>query len=55
VEPPYPRFGCRPAGELGIQSEYDVPKEAFMALELLPGALRDVSGTVKYHHAFADL
>jgi len=51
----YPRFGFRPAGKLGIQSEYDVPKEAFMALELVPGALRDVSGTVKYHHAFADL
>jgi putative acetyltransferase len=32
-----------------------VPAEAFMALELRPGALRGASGTVKYHPAFAEV
>jgi putative acetyltransferase len=35
-----------------MNSEYDVPEEVFMALELQPGALAGVSGTVKYHAAF---
>jgi putative acetyltransferase len=49
----YPRFGFRPASEFGIGGEYDVPREVFMAIELVPDALRDVSGTIKYHQAFA--
>ncbi len=51
----YPRFGFRPAGELGIDSEYDVPAELFMALELEPGALKEKSGKVRYHAAFSNL
>jgi putative acetyltransferase len=38
-----------------VQAEYDVPQEAFMAMELWPGALRGASGTVRYHAAFASL
>jgi putative acetyltransferase len=34
----YPRFGFVPAARYGIDSEYDVPQEAFMLLELSPGA-----------------
>ena len=34
---------------------YDVSAEAFMALELRPGYLRDVSGMVKYLAAFDNL
>lgn len=48
----YPRFGFQPAHIFGLRSEYDVPAEAFMALELVPGALRDIRGTVKYNAAF---
>lgn len=51
----YPRFGFRPASDFGIRSEYDVPDEVFMALELVPGALDAVSGIVRYHPAFAEL
>lgn len=48
----YPRFGFEPASTFGLASEYDVPDEAFMALELEPGALDGVSGTVAYHECF---
>ena len=49
----YPRFGFVPAHQLGLRCEYDVPADVFMALELTPGALRGVSGLVRYHPAFA--
>lgn len=49
----YPRFGFQPAEGFGLQSEYDVPAEAFMAMELEPGALEGVRGVVRYHVAFA--
>jgi len=48
----YPRFGLRPASVFAIRSSYDVPDEAFMGLELRPGALSEVSGTVRYQSAF---
>lgn len=48
----YPRFGFRRAAGFGLQSEYDVPPEAFLAIELVPGALDGVEGTVAYHPAF---
>lgn len=51
----YPRFGFAPAGRFGLGCEYDAPAEAFMALELRPGQLAGVSGTVRYHAAFRDL
>lgn len=51
----YPRFGFLPAARFGLACEYDVPAEAFMALELEPHALRGASGTVSYHPAFAGL
>lgn len=49
----YPRFGFVPAQQFGLRCEYDVPADAFMALELTQGALRGVSGLVRYHSAFA--
>lgn len=49
----YPRFGFVSAARLGLRSEYDVPDEVFMALELEPGALRGARGTIRYHRAFA--
>jgi len=48
----YPRFGFAPASGFGIRSDYPAPDEAFMLLELVPGYLDGVSGTVKYHPAF---
>jgi len=48
----YPRFGFRPAVTFGLRSAYDVPKDAFMAMEIQEGALQNVSGTVHYHPAF---
>lgn len=51
----YPRFGFRPAANFGLRCEYDVPPEVFMALELVPDSLRDVSGLVKYHRAFSEV
>jgi putative acetyltransferase len=48
----YPRFGFVPASQYGIRSRYDAPDEAFMAVELQPRALRDVSGEVAYDEAF---
>lgn len=51
----YPRFGFIPASRFGLRCEYDVPDEAFMAIELAPGHLSRVSGKIKYHVAFDDL
>ena len=48
----YPRFGFMPASRFMIDSEYKVADEAFMAIELRPGALSGKSGTIKYHAAF---
>jgi putative acetyltransferase len=49
----YPRFGFLTASNFGLVSEYDVPDDVFMALELRPGALRGHSGTIRYHSAFS--
>jgi putative acetyltransferase len=48
----YPRFGFVPASRYGISSEYDVPDDVFMIMELQPGSLWDVSGEVSYDEAF---
>lgn len=51
----YPRFGFRPATEWGIKSEYDVPEDVFMLLELSTGYLQPYEGKIRYHAAFADV
>ena len=48
----YPRFGFSRASDFGITCEFEVPDEAFMALELAPGSLRGRTGQVFYHEAF---
>jgi putative acetyltransferase len=50
----YPRFGFSPAAGFGIACEYEVPEEAFMAMELKSGAFRGKTGTVRYHAAFSN-
>jgi putative acetyltransferase len=44
----YPRFGFVPAKPLGILPPFEVPSEAFLVLELEPGALLGIRGVVKY-------
>jgi putative acetyltransferase len=44
----YPRFGFERASARGIRWEHDAPDEAFLVLELRPGALRGRGGVVRY-------
>ncbi len=48
----YPRFGFVPAQPLGILPPFEVPNEAFLVLELQPGALRGIQGLVRYPPEF---
>ena len=49
----YPRFGFVVARTKGISAPFPVvPEEAFMVMELVPGALDGVLGTVRYPLAF---
>jgi putative acetyltransferase len=47
----YPRFGFRPAREFDVHYQDD--RDAFMALELQPGALDGVSGNARFAPEFA--
>ena len=46
----YPRFGFSPAREFDVHYQND--RDSWMALELTPGALRDVSGQAVYAEEF---
>jgi putative acetyltransferase len=48
----YPRFGFSQARTFGITAPFPCPDEAFMAIELVPGALDGVHGMVRYPPAF---
>lgn len=50
----YPKFGFQPASTWSIRAPFEVPDEAFMALELTEHALTDVKGIVRYSEAFAE-
>lgn len=49
----YSRFGFAPASTRGLRCEYDAPDEAFLVVELVPGALGARQGLVRYHPEFA--
>ncbi len=51
----YPRFGFVPASRFGLDCEYDVPDDVFMACELETGSLAGCAGRVRYHPAFASV
>jgi putative acetyltransferase len=51
----YPRFGFVPSIKYGIKSEYEVPDEAFMILELKKNSLKGKSGVIKYNPAFGSV
>ena len=46
----YPRFGFSSRKALSLESPF--PQDAFMAMELSPGALEGVRGRVRYPAAF---
>ncbi|HLA44589.1 MAG TPA: N-acetyltransferase [Aggregatilineales bacterium] len=48
----YPRFGFVIASTKGLNNPFKAPDEAFMVIELKPGALDSVSGDVRFHPAF---
>jgi putative acetyltransferase len=50
----YPRFGFVPGHTKGLQCEFPVSAEAFMALELNEDALAGVAGLVRYRPEFAE-
>ena len=51
----YPKFDFIPSVKYGIKSEYNVPDETFMLLELKEGLLKDKNGVIKYHSAFGSV
>lgn len=51
----YSRFGFGPASHFGLECEYDVPDDAFMAIELVPRFLAAKPGTIRYHDCFSSL
>lgn len=48
----YPRFGYQSLDSFGISLPFDVPEENCMAIELVTGALSEVSGVVEYAKEF---
>jgi putative acetyltransferase len=49
----YPRFGFVPAARFGLTFGDAPPRDAFMALELAPGALASAAGPVRYAPEFS--
>jgi putative acetyltransferase len=50
--PYYPRFGFVPAARFGLTFGDAPPRDAFMAMELVPGTLANVRGPVRYAPEF---
>lgn len=48
----YPKFGFEPAVKWNIKAPFDVPSNAFMAIELEQNGLKSISGTVIYPKEF---
>ena len=51
----YPRFGFQPASGFGLASQYAVPDEVFMALELEAPGFSSCQGIVRYHPLFDEV
>jgi predicted N-acetyltransferase YhbS len=49
----FPKFGFLPAVRWNIRPPFDVPSEVFMAIELEPNALTNVSGIVEFPIEFS--
>lgn len=50
----YPRFGFTKGSAFGLSNEYGVD-DPFMAIELVPGALKHRGGMVRYSETFAEV
>jgi putative acetyltransferase len=50
----YPRFGFAPGIEFGLRSNFDVPDDEFMMIELRRGVLKGVEGTAYFAPEFAE-
>lgn len=48
----YSAFQYVPAHIFGVRAPFDVPKEAYLIKELVPHALQDKQGTIRYSKAF---
>lgn len=48
----YPRFGFVPAEKWGLHVDFECPPGVFQAIELQPGALAGVAGTVRFRPEF---
>ncbi|MBP2242309.1 putative N-acetyltransferase YhbS [Cytobacillus eiseniae] len=48
----YPKFGFKKASIWRIKAPFEVPDEAFMAIELYENALNKISGVVEYPDVF---
>lgn len=51
----YPKFGFERASKWNIKCPFEVPEEAFMAIELTKKALKGKAGTVKYPDEFMEV
>lgn len=49
----FPKFGFLPAARWNIKPRFEVPAEVFMALELVPNALKNISGIVEFPIEFS--
>ncbi len=49
----YPRLGFQPARQHGLElTQFDVPDEVFMVVEVMDGKLQEISGELLYPAAF---
>ena len=49
----FPKFGFLPTSRWNIKPPFEVPSEVFMALELVPNALSNISGVVEFPLEFS--
>ncbi len=50
----YPKFGFKKASDWNIKCPFEAPDNAFMAIELVEGALSNKEGVVEYDEAFQE-
>ena len=48
----YPKFGFEPAEKWNIKAPFEVPSNVFMAIELVPDGLKNITGIVNYAKEF---
>ena len=50
----YPKFGFQKASQWGMKCPFEVPDEAFMAIELIVKALENKAGVVHFPQEFME-